>query len=119
MVRAKRAEFQMLVRSKIPPPTAATKKIPLNNGLFALVDDELFDWLNVWKWYAKKSFSRFYACRKVISNGRTYFIRMHRFINNTPPNWVCHHINGNTLDNRGENLLNMTWYEHAKMHSYR
>lgn len=28
------------------------KQIPLGNGQFAKVDDEDFDWLNQYKWYA-------------------------------------------------------------------
>ncbi|GAH45974.1 unnamed protein product, partial [marine sediment metagenome] len=46
------------------------------------------------------------------------FIRMHRIVADTTGVMICHHINGNSLDNRGANLQNMTRWEHAKYYSY-
>lgn len=86
------------------------KKIPLTRGKFALVDDQDFEWLNQWKWYAKESMGgRFYAARKVQIariNGKQKMktLGMHRFLMNPPEEKVVDHINGNTLDNRKENL---------------
>jgi len=87
--------------------------------MYALVDPDWFDFLIQSNWYAKKSNSQYYACRKVTINGSTFFIRMHRIVASTPIDLVCHHINGNSLDNRRANLQNMSWDEHAKYYSYR
>lgn len=109
----------MLVKVDKLCPSGSGKKIPLGNNRFAIVDAADYDLINQYKWYAKKSFHCSYACRKVVKNGKVIFLRMHRLIALTPTGWVCHHINGNTFDNRRANLLNMTLYDHTKMHSYR
>lgn len=109
----------MLVETDKSYPDTPAARIPLQNGMFALVDPNWFDYLIWFHWYAKKSFSQYYACRKVTENGRVYFIRMHRVIANTPIGQVCHHINRKTLDNRGANLQNMSQFEHAKLYCWR
>lgn len=80
--------------------------IPLTNGLFATVDDEDFDWLSQWKWYAlRTSVDRlFYAVRT--ENGRS--IRMHRLINNTPDGMFTDHRDGDGLNNTRSNLRTAT-----------
>jgi len=40
---------------------------------------------------------------------------MHRFIARTPFGDVCHHINGDSLDNRFENLKNMGKQDHTML----
>lgn len=109
----------MLVKVNTQRLPRSGKLIPLGNGQFTIVDEADYNRLSRYKWYAKKSFHRWYACRKVIINGKVIFLRMHRIIAETPVGMVCHHINGNTFDNRRANLLNMTWFDHTKMHSYR
>lgn len=80
------------------------KKIPLTQGKFALVDDEDFEWLNQYKWYAAKQSNIFYAWRKVGKYPNQKTIRMHRQIMNAPKNQDIDHINHNGLDNRKFNL---------------
>ncbi len=109
----------MLVQTFQNFPRSAIARIPLQNGMVALVDPEWFDRLIWLPWYAKKSFHCWYACRKVNENGKIWFVRMHRLIADTPLDLICHHINGNTFDNRRENLLNMSWFDHTKLHSWR
>ncbi len=78
------------------------KKIPLTQGKFAIVDDDDFERLIQWKWYATKDKSRcFYAVR---SNNIS--IKMHRVILGAKggDGKIADHINGNTLDNRKANL---------------
>lgn len=99
-----------------PGPIA---RIPLGKGLFALCDPDWFDYLNQFNWYAKKSFSRYYPCRKVTENGKVYFVRMHRVVANTPDDLICHHVNKNTFDVRRLNLQNMSQFEHQKLYSWR
>jgi len=108
----------MLVEIVKPFPTTPFDFIKLQNGMYALCDPKWLFTLKHLHWYAKKSRGRFYACSKVSKYGKTSFIRMHRAIANTPKGQVCHHINGNTLDNRSANLQNMSKFEHAKYYSY-
>lgn len=79
------------------------KKIPLTQGLFAMVSDCDFEALNVHKWCAVKLNGRFYATRKV--NGKQ--LLMHRSILGLKsPKILCDHRNGNGLDNTRENIRN-------------
>lgn len=73
------------------------KLIPLTQGKFAMVDDEDFDRLNQFKWYAQKTGSRCYA-----ATGR--HIYMHRVILGLSGNIMTDHKNGNGLDNQKSNL---------------
>jgi hypothetical protein len=76
------------------------KKIKLTQGKFALVDDDDFDYLNQWKWYAHKNGYVFYAGRAL--GGKS--IKMHRTILNNPVGMEVDHRNGNGLDNQRKNL---------------
>ena len=82
------------------------KLIPLTNGKFATVDDEDFNWLSQWDWYALKtsSDSIFYAVRT--ENGAS--IRMHRLINGTPDDMFTDHRDGDGLNNQRYNLRTAT-----------
>jgi len=109
----------MLVKSDIHHPTTPAKHIELNGKFFALVSPEDFEEINRFRWYAKKSGFCIYACRGMRKDGRVIIIRMHRQIARTPADMICHHKNGNTLDNRRYNLENMVQFDHIKMHSWR
>src|SRR3990167_5487837 len=78
------------------------RKIKLTQGMVATVDDEDFEWLNYYKWYAVKPHrsNTFYAVTK-IGRKTTY---IHRLIINTPANKITDHKNRNGLDNRKINL---------------
>lgn len=56
------------------------KTIELTQGKVALVDDEDFDWLNQWKWYAHKHRDSWYARRTIHKDGRYTRVYMHRQI---------------------------------------
>lgn len=83
-----------------------TKEIELTQGQYALVDDEDFDYLNQWKWFAAydPSPKSYYAVYTQYGKERKINIRMHRVITNCPDGYEVDHINGNTLDNRRCNL---------------
>lgn len=75
------------------------KKIKLTQGLVALVDDEDFEYLNQWKWYAT-GMSKKYMKAKNNEKGL-----MHRFIMKlSDPNIVIDHSDHNTLNNQKNNL---------------
>ena len=93
-------------------------QIILSNGMRALVSAEDYPVLSQFKWQASKSQQRWqkhpnwYACRFVtVSKGKREKRYMHREIAETPKGEVTDHINGNTLDNRRENLRNCTHKE--------
>lgn len=109
----------MIVKTQKLYPNTPIAWIPLQKGKFAAVDADWFERLNQYHWYAKKSFSCWYVCRKMKQYGKIIFVRMHRVVADTPTDQVCHHINGDTLDNRRANLQNMPEFEHAKLYSYR
>jgi len=87
------------------------KEIPLTQGKVALVDDEDFELVNKYKWYAwyNSHAKSYYAVRnssKLI--GKQMMIFMHRFIMNTPDGMQVDHIDHNTLNNQTNNLRNCT-----------
>jgi hypothetical protein len=81
------------------------KKIPLTQGQFALVDDEDFEYLNQFKWYAQKDYDTFYANRKIrVEQGQKTAV-MHRVILDvTDHNIKVDHIDHNGLNNQKINL---------------
>jgi hypothetical protein len=78
------------------------KEIPLSQGLTALVDDEDFDELSKYHWYACKCRGRFYARRKTKKNRKSTTFYMHREIIKT--HLHVDHWDGNGLNNQRKNL---------------
>lgn len=91
------------------------KKIPLNNGFNAIVDDWEYSWLSSFKWYAHKVKTvreNYYAlCNIKQPDGGYTTGYMHRMITDAPKGMVVDHINGNGLDNRFNNLRIVTHLE--------
>lgn len=82
------------------------KKIKLTQNKYALVDDEDFERLNQYKWYAVKGKGLWYASRHTsakIDKARKV-VWMHREVNNTPKEMETDHIDGNGLNNQRKNL---------------
>lgn len=84
-------------------------EIPLTQGQFAKVSPSRYWELSKFRWYAGWSnYTRsFYAQRKVrLSDGRRVVQRMHREVLGVEfgDRREVDHINGDTLDNRDENL---------------
>ncbi len=84
------------------------RKIPLTQGQFAIVDDEDYEKLSGYKWYASKKGRTFYAERADRGGRKKRNIPMHREILDMPAGKCIDHINHNSLDNRRANLRIVT-----------
>lgn len=83
------------------------KQIPLTQGKFALVDDEYYDFLNQWKWYALfgNHTKTYYAVRTFIIDGVKKTIGMHRMIMGVSNSKIfVDHRDHDTLNNQTSNL---------------
>lgn len=92
--------------------------IPLTKGQVAIVSDERFGELSQWSWYAgysEKSGNWYAYRRKILAGGRRKIVAMHREILGLDPDDPRQgdHINGNSLDNRNDNLRIATREENA------
>jgi hypothetical protein len=87
------------------------KEIQLTQDKVALVDDEDFEYLNQFKWYAKKCKYTFYAVRAITHNKKQITTPMHRVILNTPTNMEVDHNDHNGLNNQRLNINNCTHRE--------
>lgn len=94
------------------------KEIQLTKGYSAIVDDEDYDFLMQWKWYARcQSAGMPYAARGVRGNPKK--IMMHDVIMNNNSGLTVDHINLDRLDNRKENLRLCTRIENSRNHPLR
>jgi len=86
------------------------KRIPLTQGKFAIVDDEDYDFLMQWKWYAhRQADGIWYACRmRSRKKGKRTLIYMHREIAGPDQKKQVHHKDTDGLDNRKEQLQSVT-----------
>jgi hypothetical protein len=84
------------------------KEIKLTRGKVALVDDDDFDYLNQWRWFAHQGRSTFYAETNQKINGKYKTIKMHRVIMNPDNGLQIDHIDHNGLNNQKSNLRNAT-----------
>ncbi|MFA5445042.1 MAG: AP2 domain-containing protein [Bacteroidales bacterium] len=82
------------------------KEIKLTQGKVALVDDEDFEELNQFKWYACKRKNTFYAARDIQYKGNRHCILMHRKIMKTPNGLEVDHKDGNGCNCQKENMRN-------------
>jgi len=81
------------------------KEIQLTKGKVAVVDDDLFNYLNQFKWYANNLNGKFYAVRRfMVKKGKQSVILMHRDIMKPNKGFVIDHIDGDTLNNSINNL---------------
>ena len=78
------------------------KEIELSQGKVALLDDEDYEWLNQWKWYAVSCGWSFYAARSRRHNSPP--TRMHRLILGAQSGQLVDHRDGDGLNNQRANL---------------
>ncbi len=84
--------------------------------MFAKVDDEDFEVLNQWNWYAQKGYKTFYACRSVFdSKGRKSNLGMHRFLLGLKKGdkKFVDHKDSNGLNNQKNNIRVATYSENS------
>lgn len=86
------------------------KYINLTKGKRAVVDDELYETLSRYRW----CFSKGYAIRGIRVGTKQKTFYMHREIMDTPEGSFTDHVNGDTLDNRVENLRVCTKSENGR-----
>lgn len=80
------------------------KEIKLTQGKVALVDDDDFEYLNQWKWYAKLDNGNWYALRNTHVGGKIKTIQMHVLITPVPQGFIRDHKDGNGLNNQRDNI---------------
>jgi len=91
--------------------------IKLTKGQVAIVDDEDFEELNQYKWYAVKGGNTFYATRNTPRANQTQ-MQMHREIMDTPKGLQTDHIDGDGLNNCRSNLRIVTSRQnHQNLHT--
>jgi hypothetical protein len=94
------------------------KLIPLTQGMFTKVDDDMFEYLNQWKWCALKGGNTYYAVRtlNIKKDGKwsCKSIRMHREIMNAKKGEMVDHKYHDGLDNQKSNLRLCTQSENLK-----
>lgn len=86
------------------------KEIKLTQGKVAWVDDDMFEELNKFNWFAHKSYNVFYAERHLpTENGKRPMLKMHHAIIGFPPDGkVTDHEDGHGLHNERHNLRHVT-----------
>ena len=81
------------------------RKIPLGEGKFTIVDPLIFYRLNKFHWFIDGNDKKFYVVRTILlTNGKRKYSRLHRELMQPKGNLLVDHKNGNTFDNRLDNL---------------
>jgi len=94
------------------------KEIKLTQGKVALVDDQDYEYLNQFKWYALKAVSTYYATRSKYSEKGT--TSMHReILGLTDPKIFTDHKDHNGLNNQRNNIRECTPAQNAQNQSSR
>jgi len=90
------------------------KKIELTKNKVALVDDEDYEFLNRWKWYAAKGGQTYYARRNTqYSDGKQHTLFMHRLLMMPAPEQEVDHKDRDGLNNQKANLRVCTHRENT------
>lgn len=85
------------------------KEIQLTQGYVTIVDDDDYEHINQWKWFAARFKNTVYAHRNERVGGKQRTVRMHREILGIADSSVfCDHKDGNGLNNQRCNLRECT-----------
>src|SRR5260221_5833659 len=96
----------------VQPADPLIRLIALTNGHVAIVDAADFEWLSQSNWIAKKSSKADKFCAARYLDGKTLI--MHGVILGTQPGEKVDHKNGDSLDNRRDNLRKATNAENQR-----
>ncbi len=88
------------------------RELFIRGGLTTIVDADLYDFLNTFSWFPKKSASTVYVCTRKIVKGKAYVIRLHRLVVLAPAWMKVHHIDHDSFNNMRINLKLVTEREH-------
>lgn len=105
------------IKRNFTPSDKPYSIIDLGPGHECLVDAEDLAYLSQFHWRAIKSAHCYYAIRRKTVGGKTTYIKMHRELSWCPKGLDCHHVNGNSLDNRKHNLRRMLPEDHMQLHA--
>lgn len=79
--------------------------IQLNKNEYTIIDDEDWEKVKNYAWFADENKWTIYAKAHIKTNdGKNTSCYMHRIILGLDPDMLCDHINHNGLDNRRQNL---------------
>jgi hypothetical protein len=84
------------------------RDIPLSRGFTAIVDDEDYEYLSRYAWWAD---NLGYALTSVNQDGKKRNIRMHRMLTKAPIGSIVDHADGNPGNNQKSNLRVVTQSE--------
>jgi hypothetical protein len=91
------------------------RKIDVGEGRYTIVDEEDYYRYGNFKWGIGGHGTKFYAVRTVIlEDGEIETVRLHREIMKAPEGLLVDHRNGDSLDNRRENLRIATQAENMQ-----
>jgi hypothetical protein len=87
-------------------------------GYRILIDDDMAPAILARKWHvSRRNYGVYFATTVWTFNGKSYEVRLHRIIAEAPPGVLVDHRNGNTFDNRRENLRWCTDSQNAQNRS--
>lgn len=81
------------------------RKVPLKNGLYAIIDEDDYKFISYFRWSIRECPHTTYAfCNIRDQDMKWTTCSMHRFIMSSPKGLIIDHINHDGLDNRKDNL---------------
>lgn len=89
------------------------KAIEVRAGIFVLVDDDDFEMVSKFNWHLSFQNDGAFYCRRW-DRSLSKNVRLHRQITGAKPGELVDHINGDTLDNRKQNLRIATPLQNAR-----
>ena len=93
------------------------KLIPLTQGYVTKVDDEDYEWLTEWKWYAGtragEKNKKVRVVRSINFSNKIVQVQMPREIMRARSHEIVDHINGDTMDNQKNNLRLCSLYQNS------